>query len=184
MPDRRAGCKPAGIRAGPIADRGADKQKTDPGSPRDRSTKSNLKNVSSLRLNEQADEAGRALGMAVELGLELRQREPGRQLLRIEIGRDDHEGVVVGRAGRRAGTGIESDALGALAADELVAVLADFAFRERGHVRRFLLATFFGIMVPSLKVAEESENGSAALATPPMPHAASTRPLAATSVPK
>ena len=95
MPDRRAGCKPAGIRAGPIADRGAEKQKTDPGSPRDRSTKSNLKNVSSLRLHEQADEAGRALGVAVELGLELRQREPGRQLARIEIGRDDHEGVAI-----------------------------------------------------------------------------------------
>src|ERR1700722_4448033 len=44
----------------------------------------------------------------------------------------------------------------------------------------FLLAIFFGIMVPSLKVEEESENASAAFAAVPAPHAASTRPPAAT----
>src|SRR5215469_15823697 len=48
----------------------------------------------------------------------------------------------------------------------------------------FLLATFLGISVPSLKVSEVSVNGSAALATLPTPHAASTSAVAAARFPR
>ena len=41
-----------------------------------------------------------------------------------------------------------------------------------GLLPAFLLATFFGISVPSLKVVEVSANGSAALPTLPMHHEA------------
>src|SRR5271163_3384145 len=79
--------------------------------------------AASLRLHEQPDQAGRALDVLVELGLQLRQREAGRQFLGVEIGRDDQEGVVVRRAGRGAWAGIMADALRALAADVLRAVI-------------------------------------------------------------
>ena len=46
----------------------------------------------------------------------------------------------------------------------------------------FLLATFFGISVPSLKVVEVSANGSAALPTLPTHHEARTIALAASRV--
>ena len=48
-----------------------------------------------LRLSEQADETGGALGLARELGEELVLRQSRRQFLRIEIGGDQREGVVV-----------------------------------------------------------------------------------------
>jgi hypothetical protein len=51
--------------------------------------------TSSLRLHEQADEAGGALGVAGELGLQFRQRQTGRQLFGIEVGRYHHVGVVM-----------------------------------------------------------------------------------------
>src|SRR5215831_1361862 len=89
-----------------------------------------------LRMHEQADEAGRALCVTGELGLQLRQRQPWRQLLGVEIGRDHHIGVVVRRAGRRARSREVADALRALAADILGGLLADLTFRERCHVRR------------------------------------------------
>src|ERR1700693_840582 len=54
--------------------------------------------LSSLRLHEQPDQASCALDVLVELGLQLRQREAGRQFLGVEVGRDDQEGVVVRRA--------------------------------------------------------------------------------------
>ena len=47
--------------------------------------------------------------------------QTGRQFLRIEVGGDQNERIVVRRgAGRRAGAGIEADALGALATDIFV----------------------------------------------------------------
>src|ERR1700674_2672876 len=48
----------------------------------------------------------------------------------------------------------------------------------------FLLATFFGIMVPSLKVVEESAKADCAFAVPPMHHDARIMPPAATRLPK
>ena len=49
----------------------------------------------------------------------------------------EHEGIVVRlHGGRRAGSGIEADALRALAADIFVGRLADLAFREAGDVGR------------------------------------------------
>src|ERR1700674_4843260 len=48
----------------------------------------------------------------------------------------------------------------------------------------FLLATFFGIMVPSLKVVEESAKAACAFAAPPMHHDARIMPPAATRLPK
>src|ERR1700721_1751637 len=48
----------------------------------------------------------------------------------------------------------------------------------------FLLATFFGIMVPSLKVVEERLIAACALALPVMHHDARTMPPAATRLPK
>src|SRR5579864_5858644 len=92
--------------------------------------------VSSLWLHEQADKAGRALGMTFKLRIEVRQRQAGRQFLRLKIGCDDLEGVVVRRAGRRARAGIRSDALRTLAADIFVALLAHFALCEGGRGRR------------------------------------------------
>src|SRR3984885_1319436 len=90
----------------------------------------------SLRLDEQADEPGRALDVAIELRLQLGQRQARRQVLGVEIGADDHEGVVVRRAGRGARSGIVRDALRALAADVFRRFLGHLAFREGGDVRR------------------------------------------------
>src|SRR5262245_8295320 len=87
-------------------------------------------------LHEQTDEAGGAFLLALELGHELRIGQAGREVLRLEIGRHDHEGVVVGRSGRGARAGVEADALGALAANIFGRFLAHFAFREASHVRR------------------------------------------------
>ncbi len=59
---------------------------------------------------------------------------PGWQRLRVEIGRDQHEGVVVRRC-RAACTGRSrcGRPIGALAADIFVGWLADLAFGEAGH---------------------------------------------------
>src|SRR4029453_1327303 len=90
-------------------------------------------------LHEQADDASRALGAGRtagghDLGGDLFLGQAGRQLGRLEVSRDQHKGIMVWLDGRRgAGAGIEADALGALAADILVARLADLAFREAGH---------------------------------------------------
>src|SRR5262249_53318519 len=110
-------------------------EKPDPEFPGDRVMKSQP-HYRLLRLYEEADKARRALRVAGKLGLQLRQREPCRQFLGVEIGRDHHVRVVMRRAGWRARPGKEADALGALAADILVGLLADFALRERSHVRR------------------------------------------------
>ena len=51
----------------------------------------------SVRIFEKTDNAGRTLYMAVELIEQLQLGEPGRQCLRVKIGRDQHEGVVMRR---------------------------------------------------------------------------------------
>src|SRR5262245_54288145 len=91
--------------------------------------------ASSVRLHEQADNAGRALGArrragGHDLGRDLVLGQAGRQVGHLEVGRDQHEGIMVRlHGGRRARAGIEADALGALAADVLVGLLAHLAFR-------------------------------------------------------
>ena len=68
--------------------------------------------------------------------LQLAEGQAGRQVLRLEIGRDDLEEIVVRRAGRRAGAAEEGKLLAARSADKFVARLADLALGERGHVGR------------------------------------------------
>ncbi len=83
-------------------------------------------------LGERADDAGCTLGVAVE-GLDhLVAGHAGLQLGWLEIGRDEREGVVMRRAGRRARAEIMRQAHPALAAHILVALLADLAFRKAG----------------------------------------------------
>src|ERR1700686_4978747 len=77
-------------------------------------------------IDEQPDQTARAL--EVHGGTRRRDLrgdfvlgQTGRQFLRIEVGGDKNESIVVRRgAGRRTGAGIEADALGALAADIFV----------------------------------------------------------------
>src|SRR5258705_2801932 len=96
----------------------------------------------SVRLHEQPDDAGRALGARRrarrhDFGRHLVLGQAGCQVGRLKVGRDKHEGIMVRLdCRRRAGTGIEADALGALATDILVGWLADLAFREAGHGNR------------------------------------------------
>src|ERR1700676_2334551 len=61
---------------------------------------------SSLRLGERPDQAGRLLGVAVQRLDQLFAGQAGRERRRLEIGRDQGEGVVMQRAGRRARAGI------------------------------------------------------------------------------
>src|SRR5262249_59322443 len=91
----------------------------------------------SIRLHEQADDARgtlRARGATLrQLGGELFLGQARRQFLRLQISRDQDEGVMMGLDVRRgARPRIVADALGALAADIFVGVLADLAFGEAG----------------------------------------------------
>src|SRR5207249_3992001 len=95
--------------------------------------------VTLLRFYEQSNETRRALGVRhAALRHELRQkflaRETRRQLLWLEVGRNDDERIVMRRSGRRAGARIEAHALRALAAGVLIRFLADLAFREARDV--------------------------------------------------
>src|SRR5262245_27698258 len=96
----------------------------------------------SERVLEQADDAGRALrmrGRALrhDLRRHLFLRQAWRQFLGLEVGGDQHERIVVRlHVGRRARAGVVTDALRALAADELRSILADLALGEAGHVGR------------------------------------------------
>src|SRR4029077_1659728 len=87
----------------------------------------------SVRVFEKTDNAGRALYMAIELLEQLRLGEPSRQRLRIKIGRDQHEGVVMRRSGRRAWAHIDALLGGTNAADIFVGRLAGLTFGERGN---------------------------------------------------
>src|SRR5262249_10407461 len=58
---------------------------------------------SRIRLHEQADETRRAFDMAVQFRFQLGKRHAGLELLRIEIGRDHLERVMMRAARRRAG---------------------------------------------------------------------------------
>src|SRR6266446_7311616 len=62
--------------------------------------------VGSLRLRERSDDAGRALGMPVQRLDELVSRHAGLERIGLEVGGDQGEGVVVRRAGGRAGAEI------------------------------------------------------------------------------
>src|SRR5262249_5025568 len=84
----------------------------------------------SLRLGEASDQAGGALGVAVELLHQLVAGEAGLERLRIEVVRDQREGVVVPVAGRRARPEIMRELGRAGAADILVGFLADLALGE------------------------------------------------------
>src|SRR5215475_1197482 len=90
----------------------------------------------SERVLEQADQAGRALGVTCELLHQLRLGEAGRQRLGVEVGRDQSERVVVRRAGRRARAEIGALPRSALAADIFLGRLAGLALGEAGHRRR------------------------------------------------
>src|SRR5262245_24799529 len=83
-----------------------------------------------------ADNAGRAFYMALKLLEQFQLGETGWQRLRIEIGCDQHEGVVVWRSRWRAGAHIDALLRCADAADIFVRRLAGFAFCERRDRRR------------------------------------------------
>ena len=88
------------------------------------------------RMRERADQAGRALGVAVERLDHLITRHAFLQRLRVEIGRDQGEGVMMRRAGRRARAGVGRLLRGADAADKLVAGLGELALRKGGDGSR------------------------------------------------
>src|ERR1700738_3928915 len=83
-----------------------------------------------LLLGEDADQAGRAFGVAVERLDDFLARHAFFQGGRLEIGRDQREGVVMRRAWWRAGSEIIRQLHRALASDILVARLRDLAFGE------------------------------------------------------
>src|SRR5262245_38187628 len=90
-----------------------------------------------IRLHEQTDQTCRTLGVRHSAGGDqLREkfvaRQARRQLLRIEVGRDDGEGVVVRRTWRRTGSRVVADALGAFSADVLICLFAYLALGEAG----------------------------------------------------
>src|SRR6516165_2984732 len=188
------------------------------------------------RIDKQSDHAGHSFGVGWrlpgrrELGGDLFPRQSGRQLSRRKIGSDQIECVMMRRLiGRRARAGVERHALGAVAADELVGLLAHVAFGKAGHGRgnavghpvinagtaaafgvdhqktkvvvpsgtllqencgetlsptqfglllpfALVLATFFGIILPSAKVVDLSVTTSAASA------AAAVKPTATAAV--
>src|SRR5262245_38109806 len=85
--------------------------------------------ISSL-LGEYADDTGRALGFPLQRLDELVPREPGLERVRLEVGGDQREGVVMRRARRRARAEVVRQTHQALAADVFVRLLAGLAFRE------------------------------------------------------
>src|SRR6185312_6201701 len=82
---------------------------------------------------EAPDQPRRTLRMPVEGREQLISSHAGLQLLRLEVGGDQREGVMVPVARRRAGAGVVRDVLGALAAHVLRRGLADLAFGETRH---------------------------------------------------
>src|SRR5690348_12812799 len=87
-----------------------------------------------LRVLEPPDQSGRALDMTLEGVSEFLARHPLLQRLRVEVGGDQGQGVMVPvGVGRRAGAGIHSGPHQVLAADELVRRLADLAFGKARH---------------------------------------------------
>ena len=78
-----------------------------------------------------------ALGVTVELVEQLKPGQPGRQRLRVQVGRDENEGVVMRRRPwRRAWADIDGLLGRADAANELVRGLAGLALGKRGDGRR------------------------------------------------
>src|SRR6266446_403653 len=77
----------------------------------------------SLRLRERSDDAGRALGMPVQCLDELVARHAGLERIRLEVGGDQGEGVVVRRAGGRAGAEIMRQTHQALATGIFIGLL-------------------------------------------------------------
>src|SRR5690349_8867835 len=88
------------------------------------------------RILPQADQAGAALGMALELADELRVGQAGGERAGIEIGRDHGERVMVRRADRRARAHVGRLAGGTLAAGIFRRGLARLALGETMDVRR------------------------------------------------
>src|SRR5215510_1211538 len=86
-----------------------------------------------LRLRERPDDAGRALGMAVQRLDELVSRQAGLERIRLEVGGNQGEGVVMRRARGRAGAEIMRQTHQALAADIFLGLLRDLSLRKAGH---------------------------------------------------
>src|SRR5262249_10175396 len=84
----------------------------------------------SLRLRERSDDAGRALGVPVQRLDELVARQAGLERVRLEVGANQREGVVVRRARGRAGTEIMRQPHQALATDIFLGLLGDLALRK------------------------------------------------------
>src|SRR5262249_20712962 len=87
----------------------------------------------SLRLRERSDDAGRALGVPVQRLHELVARQAGLKRIRVEVGGNQGEGVVVRRARGRAGAEVMRQPHQALAADIFLSLLGDLALRKPGH---------------------------------------------------
>src|SRR5690348_3379179 len=83
-------------------------------------------------MRERADQAGRTLGVAIERPDHLITGHAFLQRLRLEIRRDQGEGVVMRRAGRRTRSGVGRLLRSADAADKLVAGLGELALRKGG----------------------------------------------------
>src|SRR5712672_622533 len=101
------------------------------------------KNRRSLRPPKPANESDRVRDVALDLVFQLRQRQTGRQRLRVQIGCDELEYVVMGRSTERRARPTVSTFFAArsvgtvsLADDEFAGRgrLADLPFREGSHI--------------------------------------------------
>src|ERR1035437_5187020 len=92
--------------------------------------------ISALRFGERADQTGRTLGVAVQRLDQLVARQPGLQLRRLKVGRDQREDVVMRRARRRTRAGVMRQLHQALAADIFVGLPGDLTLGETGDRNR------------------------------------------------
>ena len=99
--------------------------------------------------------------MAFQLLLQLRVSQPWRQVLRVEVGCDDQEDIMVRRSGRRARTAEKREFLAAHSAHVFVARAADLAFGERGHLGRNAISDPMHEPRPNAAVDVEHGEGEA-----------------------
>src|SRR5438094_3248123 len=85
------------------------------------------------RTSEQADETRRALGVAGQFSKELVPSEARRQFLRIQIGGDECERIMVRRSRGRAGSHISRGSGRTLAADVFFGRLAGLTLCKTSH---------------------------------------------------
>src|SRR5574337_477244 len=98
--------------------------------------KTSVRRLLRIGVDEPPDNARLGLAMALELFPQLREGQTRRQRLRLEVGRDDRENIVVRRSRRRTRTAEGRELLAARSSDIFVARLADLARGERSRLGR------------------------------------------------